>query len=39
MLMQVLLFVVTLGLYGIDWFYVTMDEMIKYKGLEGSAAL
>ena len=37
--MQVLLFVVTLGLYGIYWFYVTMDEMIKYKGLEGSAAL
>ena len=36
---QVLLFIVTLGIYGIYWFYVTSKEMIEHKGLEGSAGL
>lgn len=39
MLMQVLLMVVTLGIYGIYWFYVTSREMIEYKKLKGSAGL
>ena len=39
MLMQVLLMVVTLGIYSFYWFYVTFKEIIEYKGLEGSAAL
>ena len=39
MWMQVLLYVVTLGLYGIYWFYQTAKEMIEYKRLEGSAGL
>lgn len=37
--LQVLLILVTLGIYGIYWFYVTSQEMIEYKKLEGSAAL
>ena len=37
--MQVLLMIVTLGLYSIYWFYVTSKEMIEYKTLDGSAAL
>jgi len=37
--MQVLLYVVTLGLYGIYWFYQTAKEMIEYKRLGGSAGL
>ncbi len=39
MVMQVLLMVVTLGIYGIYWFYVTSKEMIEHKGLDGSAGL
>ena len=37
--MQVLLMIITLGIYGIYWFYVTSQEMIEYKGLNGSAGL
>ena len=36
---QVLLFIITLGIYGVYWFYVTSKEMIEYKRLEGSAGL
>ena len=36
---QVLLFVVTLGIYGIYWFYVTSKEMVAYKKLDGSPGL
>ncbi len=36
---QVLLMVVTLGIYGIYWFYVTSKEMLEYKKLEGSPGL
>ena len=39
MLMQVFLFIITLGIYGIYWFYVTSKEMIGYKNLPGSAGL
>ena len=34
--MQVLLMVITLGIYGIYWFYVTSKEMVEYKRLDGS---
>ncbi len=36
---QVLLFIVTFGIYGIYWFYVTSREMIDYKKLDGSPGL
>ena len=36
---QVLLFVITLGIYGIYWFYVTSKEMVAYKKLDGSPGL
>ena len=39
MLMQVLLMIITLGIYGIYWFYVTSREMIEHKGLNGNAVL
>ena len=39
MAMQVLLMIVTLGIYSIYWFYVTSKEMVEYKHLNGSAAL
>ena len=39
MLMQVLLMIITLGIYGIYWFYVTSKEMIEHKGLNGNAVL
>ncbi len=39
MAMQVLLMVVTRGIYGIYWLYVTSKEMIEHKSLEGSAGL
>ena len=39
MAMQVLLMIVTLGIYGIYWFYVTSAEMVEHKGLGGSPAL
>ena len=39
MWMQVLLMVITLGIYAIYWFYVTSKEMIEYKNLDGSASL
>ena len=39
MAMQVLLMIVTLGIYGIYWFYVTTSEMVEHKGLKGSPAL
>ena len=37
--MQVLLMIITLGIYGIYWFYVTSKEMVEYKGLDGSPGL
>ena len=36
MWMQVLLMIITLGIYGIYWFYVTSKEMVEYKRLDGS---
>ena len=39
MAMQVLLMIITLGIYGIYWFYVTSKEMVEYKQLDGSPAL
>ncbi len=36
---QVLLFIVTVGLYGIYWYYVTVKEMLEYKRLDGSPGL
>jgi hypothetical protein len=37
--MQVLLFIITLGIYGIYWFYSTTKEMILHQNREDSAAL
>ncbi len=39
MAMQVLLFIITLGIYAIYWFYVTSREMVEHKKLTGSPAL
>ena len=39
MAMQVLLMVITLSIYGYYWFYVTSNEIIEYKKLDGSAGL
>ena len=39
MAMQVLLMIITLGIYGIYWFYVTTSEMVEHKGLKGSPGL
>ena len=37
--MQVLLNIITLGIYSIYWFYVTSKEMVEYKSLDGSPGL
>ena len=37
--MQVLLMIITLGIYGIYWLYVTSNEMVEYKRLDGSPGL
>ena len=37
--MQILLYVITLGLYAIYWYYVTSKEMVEYKNLDGSPGL
>ena len=39
MVVQVLLFVITFGIYGVYWFYVTSKEMVEYKNMEGSPGL
>lgn len=39
MWMQVLLFIITLGIYGIYWFYSTAREMIDYQKIDGSPGL
>ena len=39
MWMQVLLMVVTLGIYSIYWFYVTFKEKVDYKGLGSNPAV
>lgn len=39
MLMQVLLTVVTFGIYPIYWFYVTAKEMTESTGAKGSPSL
>ena len=39
MVSQVLLFIVTLGVYGIYWFYVTSKEIVDHKKMEGNPAL
>lgn len=36
---QLLLYVVTLGLYGIYWYYSTANEIIKAGKIQGSAGL
>ena len=33
---QVLLFIITLGLYSIYWFYFTSSEMVEHKRLTGN---
>jgi len=38
-LVQILLFIVTFGMYGIYWFYATSKEMVEYKRLAGSPIL
>ena len=37
--MQIVLYIVTLGIYGIYWYYVTSKEMVENKNLEGSPGL
>lgn len=37
--MQIVLYIVTLSIYGIYWYYVTSKEMVEYKNLEGSPGL
>ena len=37
--MQVLLAVITVGIYAIYWFYVTSKEMVEYKHLGGNPTL
>ena len=39
LMVQVLLFIVTFGIYGIYWFYVTSKEIVEHKKLEGSPGL
>ena len=39
MAMQVVLAIITLGIYGIYWFYVTSKEMVEYKDLTESPGL
>lgn len=40
MWVQVLLFIITFGIYGIYWFYVTLDELYRANGNdEGSGCL
>lgn len=38
-LVQILLYIITIGIYGFYWFYVTTRDMLEYKKLSGSAAL
>ena len=37
--MQVVLAIITLGIYVIYWFYVTSKEMVEHKNLTGSPGL
>ena len=37
--MQVVLAIITLGIYVIYWFYVTSKEMVEHKNLAGSPGL
>ena len=40
MIVQVLLFIITLGIYGIYWFYATYNEMYRPNGkVEGNGCL
>ncbi len=39
MVMQVILVIVTLGIYTIYWYYVTLDEIHKANGRPGGAGL
>lgn len=32
LMFQVILYIVTFGLYGIYWYYSTLDEMVKFQG-------
>ncbi len=34
MVMQVILFIITLGIYGIYWFYATLEELHQANGRE-----
>ena len=36
---QILLYIVTIGIYGIYWFYVTSKEMVEYKRLGSNPGL
>lgn len=39
MVMQVILFIITLGIYGIYWFYATLEELHQANGSEKSGCL
>ena len=39
MFVQVLLFIITFGIYGIYWFYVTFDELNIANGKESPGCL
>ena len=36
---QVVLYIITLGIYGIYWFYSTLDEMVTYRGERAESCL
>ena len=36
---QLVLYIVTLGIYGIYWFYSTLDEMVTYRGERAESCL
>ena len=39
LLVQVILMIVTLGIYALYWYYVTAEEMARYKKTDASPAL
>lgn len=36
---QVFLYIITFGIYGVYWYYVSLGEMLEYKKLDGSPGL
>ncbi len=39
LLFQFIVWIVTFGLYGIYWFYLTLDEMTKHRGERAESCL